>query len=798
MAMGRWCLAALLIGAVTHAHAATPAAIDKAIAAGREFIYKQQKNGNWENVAAPEKSANDQSPNNGNFTGQTALAVLALINSGESSSDARIKPAIDFLIKTPANGVYALGLRSQVWLAIPSTAQTKEAAQRDAKLLLASMKTAPVNARGMYDYTLDPKSKDYSHSRSQYGVLGMWAAAQGGMEVSDAYWKIVEDGWKRNQDKSGGWTYTNPADDSRNIPVTPGMTTVGVATLFITQEYLRAQDGVSCRGNQTNEAIEKGIKWLGEHMDLMGSDKKYDRDFPFPTLYAFERVGVASGLRYFNGIDWYEKGSNWALTKQSSSGAWNGGDGGAFSPLSDTCFAMLFLCKGRAPIVISKLQYNETGGKEAKWNQRARDAANLVRWTGRTIERDLSFQVVDLKASLADMLESPLLYMAGNDAVNLSEEDKAKIKAFIEGGGILVGNADCGSAPFANSFKKLGKDLFPESEFGELPQDHIIYTNYYPRSKWKTKPSVLVLENGARLQMVLFPQADPAKAWQLQDAKSKMEMFELPADILLYAVDRQNLRYRGERFYIPEDPAAKPTRAVTVARIKYAGFWDPEPGGWRRLNNDLSKRKSLSVTTKIAELGKNELGANKIAHLTGTFEHKFNDAEKDELKKFVDGGGTLIIDACGGSPKFAASVETALAEMYPDQKLEMLPPDHALYKAGGGEPDVITYRNYAIRNGVGRTEAPRLQGITLKDRLAIIYSREDLSVGLVGQAVDGIVGYSPQTSTALMTRILHLAGNLAEWKAPAKPAVPAAPAAPAAPKKDAPKKDPEKKDAPKK
>jgi len=37
----------------------------------------------------------------------------------------------------------------------------------------------------------------------------------------------------------------------------------------------------------------------------------------------------------------------------------------------------------------------------------------------------------------------------------------------------------------------------------------------------------------------------------------------------------------------------------------------------------------------------------------------------------------------------------------------------------------------------------------------VIYSREDLSVGLVGQAVDGIVGYSPATATSLMTRILN-------------------------------------------
>ena len=41
--------------------------------------------------------------------------------------------------------------------------------------------------------------------------------------------------------------------------------------------------------------------------------------------------------------------------------------------------------------------------------------------------------------------------------------------------------------------------------------------------------------------------------------------------------------------------------------------------------------------------------------------------------------------------------------------------------------------------------------------MIVIYSREDLSAGLVGQAVDGIVGYDPASATALMSHILSYA-----------------------------------------
>ena len=36
----------------------------------------------------------------------------------------------------------------------------------------------------------------------------------------------------------------------------------------------------------------------------------------------------------------------------------------------------------------------------------------------------------------------------------------------------------------------------------------------------------------------------------------------------------------------------------------------------------------------------------------------------------------------------------------------------------------------------------------------MIYSREDLSAGLVGQPTDGIFGYAPSSATAIMRNIV--------------------------------------------
>jgi len=51
----------------------------------------------------------------------------------------------------------------------------------------------------------------------------------------------------------------------------------------------------------------------------------------------------------------------------------------------------------------------------------------------------------------------------------------------------------------------------------------------------------------------------------------------------------------------------------------------------------------------------------------------------------------------------------------------------------------------------------------LNGKPAIIYSAEDLSAGLVGQPVDGIVGYTPQVAWRLMANIIQYAMGESRW-----------------------------------
>ena len=47
----------------------------------------------------------------------------------------------------------------------------------------------------------------WDNSNSQYGLLGVWAGAEVGMEVPDVYWRSVEQHWVSTQFRTGEWAY---------------------------------------------------------------------------------------------------------------------------------------------------------------------------------------------------------------------------------------------------------------------------------------------------------------------------------------------------------------------------------------------------------------------------------------------------------------------------------------------------------------------------------------------------------------------------------------------------------------
>ncbi len=759
------------------AAAATSAQIDAAIAKAKSFLYSLQKpDGSWEYAPARDPTANGASEVGGQWGGKTAVIAYALIAAGEDVHSPKLAKAIGWLRKADMVGVYALGTRCQVWLLMPQTDDTRKHMRADADALSVGFNGNSRSKTGyLYGYLANRKElRSVDHSSSQFGVLGMWASEQLRPEsVPNSYWSEVDTRWVHDQQPDGGWLYSDGvAPTGVHSGTQASMTAAGVATLFITQDYVGPGQSARCGGNATSPtetAIDKGLAYMATHLtdwtpDVPRFGSPTAELYSCYTLYGVERIGVASGLKYIGTTDWYEYGADWCVAHQGAEGAWV-----TPTDTDNTALALLFLARGRAPILINKVQYDDAdgpnAGKPGHWNERPRDVANLVRWAGRQTERDLNWQVTNLKVPEAELHDAPFLYLAGNQALRLAPDQRQKLKQFCEQGGTILFNADCGAnttvseSPFTASVVALGRELFPAYEFRDLPSTSPVYAEQFTPGHWKRPPTIRALSNGVREMMFILP-TDPAKAWQLRQTlgAGKEEAFQSMQDVILYATDKQPLRVKGIPFLVAVDDKVKAEKKVVVGRLKYAGNWDPEPGGWRRLGAVLHNRFKTDLDVRTVELGHDPLKADavQILHLTGTTPVRLSGPQQAELKDYLDGGGTLVVDVAGGptgpSAAFAQSVESLIGVLYPKGLSAPLPPNDPIFSRVDPK-DGVRYRPYA-RLMLGKLNVPQVKAVTVKGRPAVYYSREDLSGGLVGEDVDGIVGYDPATATDIMAGIL--------------------------------------------
>lgn len=749
-------LLVLLTPAITRA-AVTAAQVDTAINKAKEFLYKSQNaDGHWETTPPP-KPADLTSPDkrdDNQWGGRTAMAVYALLVCGERPTEPKLQKAITLLHTANVTGVYAVGLKCQVWLNLPPTPEVKKSMRRDALILLTSKKVLNQNYL-VWDYCpVTPPRKAYSFSRSQYAALGLWAAEEMDVEIPADIWRGIEKTWTDAQGPEGGWRYTMEKGSGDINTTTMCMTAAGLATLFIAQDFTMAERFAAAKGNATSPPMEKAIKWITAHFKerfaVNAGGPNMTREFPLPMIYAIERVGLAGGLRRFGEHDWYDIGAEWLLKKQGANGAISGD----FGPLPATCWAMLFLQRGRTPAAFNKLDY-ATGvadPKKAMWNQRPRDIANLTRWLSKSSEREMRWQIVGIDDTVNALIEAPVLYLSGDEPLDLKPEAKAKLKSYCESGGLILVNADGGNSGFARSVEKLGVELFPGAEWRELPDAHPIWANQnYKRDTFKTKVSMRGISNGVRELMVIIPTMDAAKAWQLRSAKRNEDAWKLGANVLSYAVGINQFYVRGESWLAPEPPAtAKTTKAVTVGRLQYAGKWDPEPLAWAQMTK-IAKAKGIELKTTTVKAGEAVSGVD-LLHVTGAGAMKLDDSARKAIKEFADKGGTVLFEAAGGNGEFATSAYAEIVTMFGGDKLKTLPAAHALY-AGTPAMPAVSYRTFNME-AIANPTAPQISGIEEGGKITVLLSKEDLTVGLLGVPTDGILGYKPSSAREVVMRIL--------------------------------------------
>ncbi|MBC8105743.1 MAG: DUF4159 domain-containing protein [Anaerolineae bacterium] len=704
--------------------------------------------------------------------GETALATLALLNSGESHQSPKLAKAITFLRKTKSVGrdtTYAIALRACVWATLPEPVRGSNLKADLGWLLTSCLKTRDFD--GLYAYGF-PSRPDFSNS--QYGVLGVWYAQLAGLEVPTNYWNRVEKAWRKYQEDDGGWAYV----PSRGSASYASMTAAGAATLYITNDYLHASESQDLMVPTTNKELDRAIEWLGKNFaadynagldtDLkpkndvdaalagLGFRRRDNGSFVHYMLFGYERVGEASGLTRFGKHRWFEEGARFLLETQAYDGSWDGRDPVEIGPVANTSYSLLFLSRGRSPVAIQKLQFGPDG--KGRWNNRPRDAANFVRFMRHATERHMNWQIVSADAPLEDLREAPILYLASDRLIDLTESQRQNLLTYVNEGGLLLFVNEGATDAFAKSVTALCKDLWPRYSFRDLPADHPVKQNNFPMNGW-TDP-IRGLSNGVRELAILMPSGDVSWKWQAGGGATQVNLspYAPLGNLSLYLNDKSNPRYKGEASWIERDSSADdaPTRRF-VARLKFNGDWNPEPLGWKRIANLLHNAQDCEVHSDAIDLAPGKLKiAYTLAHLTSTGKFDLKAQEREALKSYIDKGGTLLFDAAGGSTEATAAFEALMAALYPGVQPAPLSIDHPIYTGSFEHGRPIERFDYR-RGAPGRlapTKLPRLKAYTVKGRVIAIESPEDLSAAMVGYPTGGITGYTPATAVQIIRNVV--------------------------------------------
>lgn len=729
-----------------------------AIQRGVQFLKDQEDGkGNWERDSIAARFAG----------GESALAMLALLNAGVSPDDPVMQRGLANLRKIKPQYTYVVALQTMV-LSLAGKPEDRVQIQANVNWLQDSR---VLNGDTLLGWSYGkgggaPTGADASNT--QYALLGLHDGHQlGNANVDPKVWKQIRDFYKRSQNRDGGWGYTP------NRESTLTMTTAGLCGLYIASSELNDRretlnkDGTAtgCGIYDEDKALADGHEWLA---------RQFTPDVPsavFYNLYGLERTGRLSGKRFIGDHDWYREGCAF-LTKprfQMENGSWPSLRGHDAFPIVSTSFALLFLSKGRTPVLITKFMH----GPDQDWNNDRHDVRNLTDYASKEMFRrtPLAWQVwethrarIENESQLLDaaseLVQSPILYMNGHKAPDFTPNEKKLLKEYVNNGGFIFAEACCGKKDFADGFRALIKELF-EDDLIPLNDEHPIWRSWAPVQPESSPFKLEGLQQGCKTIVVFSPQ-DMSCLFELnqRDTPRGQMAFRLGGNIIAYATGMEVPKPRltpGEVARVKEDPKQIPRGFLKVGQIRHGQDWQPAPKAMRNLMEHLRAKGGLDVSLQTEALRLSDadnLADFKFLYMHGRTDFRVSDDDVLNLRASLQTGGLLLADACCGKKPFDRAFRTLMEKVFPDQKLERIPlTDDLFSKDLNGEAIKSVRCRVEGVGGAAEKEykdmPPFLEGIKVDGHWVVIYSKYDLGCALEKHPSSDCLGHDHASAIRL-------------------------------------------------
>ncbi len=169
----------------------------------------------------------------------------------------------------------------------------------------------------------------------------------------------------------------------------------------------------------------------------------------------------------------------------------------------------------------------------------------------------------------------------------------------------------------------------------------------------------------------------------------------------------------------PKQAGGEPEGIVQVANLIYAGTKSSTCFSDHFL---IQAEKDSSISTSrrfhAVKLASDELFEFPLVIMTGEGTFELPDAERQNLRKFIEGGGMLLASASCSSPDWDRSFRAEMARVFPAHPLAPLTMNHPVFH---------TVYDIGELKGIHGQQVRPLEGVTVTGRLGVIYSSDGLN-----------------------------------------------------------------------
>jgi hypothetical protein len=422
------------------------------------------------------------------------------------------------------------------------------------------------------------------------------------------------------------------------------------------------------------------------------------------------------------------------------------------------------------PLMIAKLEYGTT----QDWNTDPGDVDNLMRHVRSALGLWYGWKQLNIKELVAlhkagQNLKIPALYISGHEAFDFTPDQRAAVRQYLLDGGTLIGDACCGRPEFAKSFHAEVRAMFPDRAFALLERDHPVFrafhkyttVNYrtFPmgaRSDSQGPPELFGMNLGLRAA-VLLSEYDLSCGWDEHTHEHGARL--LPGDAIRLGINLVSyvaaLRHVAEVQAVTREVTAAPERPrqqFVLAQLRHQGDWNPDPNSSIQLLRHLATESSLAVSfdLKAVDPADARIAPFPFLYLTGFSDPRLTDEQVGALRRHLQAGGFLFVNNCSGFNAFDRHVRTLVARLFPDQKLAPVPKDHPLFRA--------LYTVTSAKDRQSNQERPvELEGVAVKNRLALVYSKNDMITHLKQVSDPFGNGYDADTCRKLAVNVVAYA-----------------------------------------